>query len=152
MHTRLKDIREFYNLSQQEMADSLNLSKNGYWYYETGKRIPRAEELSFLKDIYNININWLLTGEGEMFLKDNKNSLDRQNDETVFEKSSQLGKRLQDIQDKHNFLDSEMAKLLKISEKDYMKIKLGKLQLDLDVLNEIKRNFVVDIDWLIYGE
>lgn len=80
-----------------------------------------------------------------------QNTLNRQNDETVFDRASQLGKRLSEIQDKHNFLDSEMAKMLKISEKDYMKIKLGKLQPDLDVLNEIKRNFVVDIDWLIYG-
>ena len=80
------------------------------------------------------------------------NTFERQNDTSVYEKSTQFGKRLFEIQSKHNFLDREMATLLKISEKDYMKLKLGKIEPTFDVLLELKRNFKVNIDWLMFGE
>lgn len=131
-------------ITQKEVGLALNFTKGAI-----NNRILRGgsfkpEEKKQIENHYGISFS--------DFKEAAQNSLNRQNDETVFDRASQLGKRLSEIQDKHNFLDSEMAKLLKISEKDYMKIKLGKLQPDLDVLNEIKRNFVVDIDWLIYGE
>ena len=80
------------------------------------------------------------------------NSGERQNDTTVDEKSAKFGLRLVELQEKHNFLDREMAQLLKISEKEYLKLALGKLKPDLDILNRIKQNFKVSIDYLLYGE
>lgn len=80
------------------------------------------------------------------------NSLERQNDTTVDVKSSQFGKRLSELQAKHNFLDSEMAQLLKISEKDYLRLVTCKAQPDLNVLNRLKQNFKVSIDYLLYGD
>lgn len=36
-------------------------------YYERGERTPDAVVLAAYRERYGININWLLTGEGEMF-------------------------------------------------------------------------------------
>lgn len=80
------------------------------------------------------------------------NSGERQNDTTVDEKSSQFGIRLSELQAQHNFLDREMAQLLKISAKEYQKLIVGKIQPDLDILNRIKQNFKVSIDQLLYGD
>ena len=80
------------------------------------------------------------------------NSGERQNDTTVDEKSSQFGKRLSELQAQHNFLDREMALLLKISENEYLKLLVGKRQPDLQVLNRIKQNFKVSVDYLLYGD
>ncbi len=77
---------------------------------------------------------------------------ERQNDTAVDEKSSQFGSRLSELQAQHNFLDREMAQLLKISEKDYGRLVVNKIQPDLDILNRIKQNFKVSIDYLLYGE
>lgn len=33
-----------------------------------------------------------------------------------------------------------------------MKLKLGKIEPTFDVLLELKRNFKVNIDWLVFGE
>ena len=87
-----------------------------------------------------------------MFLKTDSNSGERQNDTSVDEKSSQFGKRLSELQEKHNFLDREMATLLKISEKEYLKLVVGKLEPNLQILNRIKQNFKISIDYLLYGE
>lgn len=77
---------------------------------------------------------------------------ERQNDTTVDEKSSQFCKRLYNLQEQHNFLDREMAKLLRISEEKYLRLVSGRTQPDLDILNRIKQNFKVSIDYLLYGE
>lgn len=81
-----------------------------------------------------------------------ENSGERQNDTQVEQKSSQFGKRLSELQAKHNFLDREMAKLLDINEKTYISIVVGKKQPDIAVLNRIKQNFKVSIDYLLYGD
>lgn len=81
-----------------------------------------------------------------------ENSGERQNDIQVDQKSSQFGKRLSELQAKHNFLDREMSILLKISENDYIKLITGKIKPDLDILNRLKQNFKVSIDYLLYGD
>lgn len=80
------------------------------------------------------------------------NSGERQNDLNVDEKSSQFGKRLSALQAKHNFLDSEMAKLLEVTHKTYLALVTGNKQPTLDVLNRIKQNFKVSVDYLLYGD
>lgn len=75
----------------------------------------------------------------------------RQNDTTLEEKIKSFGKRVSELQAQHNFLDREMATLLKISEKDYLKIVTGKNLPNLDILMNIKRNFNVSIDYLLFG-
>jgi hypothetical protein len=37
---------------------------------ETGKNKPSPNLMLALLNIYNLNLNWLLTGEGEMFIRD----------------------------------------------------------------------------------
>lgn len=75
----------------------------------------------------------------------------RQNDTSLEEKIKSFGKRVSELQAQHNFLDREMATLLKISEKDYLKLVTGKTLPNLDILMNIKRNFKVSIDYLLWG-
>ena len=75
----------------------------------------------------------------------------RQNDTSLEEKIKNFGKRVSELQAQHNFLDREMATLLKISEKDYLKLVTGKNLPNLDILMNIKRNFNVSIDYLLWG-
>lgn len=75
----------------------------------------------------------------------------RQNDTTLEKKIKSFGKRVSELQAQHNFLDREMATLLKISEKDYLKLVTGKNLPNLDILMNIKRNFNVSIDYLLWG-
>lgn len=131
-------------ITQKGVGEALNFTKGAI-----NNRIIRGgdfkqDEKKRLEDFYGISFN--------DFKEATPNTFERQNDETVYEKAAQFGKRLNEIQCKHNFLDREMATLLKISEKDYMQLKLGKEKPAFDVLLELKRNFKVNIDWLMFGE
>ncbi len=63
----LKAARQKLGLSQKEMADKINIQQAQYSRYEIGTS-PSTEILEKLIKQFNININYLLTGEGSMFI------------------------------------------------------------------------------------
>lgn len=64
----LSALRGELGLSQTELASSLNTSQTVISRYEKGLRQPDVDFLTKLKKLYAVNTNWILTGEGEMFL------------------------------------------------------------------------------------
>lgn len=64
---RLKTIRKSLQLRQQDMADDLSVPFTTISKYELGLIKPGAEILSKIGNCYNVNLNWLLNGTGEMF-------------------------------------------------------------------------------------
>lgn len=153
MYKRLKQVREYFNLSQQEMADSLNLSKNGYWYYETGRREIRAEEIFSIIQLYNINANWLLTGEGAMFLEQEiKPAQIPSRFLDVKAMTLNQGRNLYLVQKFNGKSNEEMAEILHTSVDNYLGLVTGRLDFTLEIYDKIKSNFEVSIDDLRYDE
>lgn len=60
MKTRIKDLREDKDLTQQEISQFLNVSQVAYSYYELNKRSIPLESLCKLADFYNTSIDYLL--------------------------------------------------------------------------------------------
>lgn len=68
IHDRLKAIRHAEGYSQALFAKKLDLPQNTYCQYEIGKRsIPDVVKIK-LSSIEGINLHWLLTGMGSMYL------------------------------------------------------------------------------------
>lgn len=127
--------------SLAEFGRILDLSRSNISLRARNNSEVTVTELQKLESFYGVSLYKTVSNSGE-----------RQNDTSVDEKSSQFGKRLSELQEKHNFLDREMATLLKISEKEYLKLVVGKLEPNLQILNRIKQNFKISIDYLLYGE
>jgi|TARA_R110002050_G_scaffold136146_4_gene259305 transcriptional regulator with XRE-family HTH domain len=76
IYKRIKHVREALNFSsQKDFSEALSMPSRTYQSYEQAKvkDIPHT----FLEKLnlrYNISIEWLISGEGEMFLKKNKNN------------------------------------------------------------------------------
>jgi len=66
--SRFKLFRELLGFSQKEFADKLGVSQKAISQWERGERAIPAVILKELKEHLNLNIDWLLTGEGEPFL------------------------------------------------------------------------------------
>ena len=60
METRLKNLREDYDLTQSQISTLLNISQVAYSYYELGKRSIPLELLSKLADFYHTSIDYIL--------------------------------------------------------------------------------------------
>ncbi|KAA5522836.1 helix-turn-helix domain-containing protein [Haemophilus seminalis] len=64
---RLKQVIESKNLNIKEFSELSGIPYRSVQNYLCNGREPNVEALTKLKEMMNININWLLTGEGEMF-------------------------------------------------------------------------------------
>ena len=147
---RLIEVRNAYELSGYAFAKKLNIPQPTYLRYETGEQKPSGKLLEALAVICNVNIYWLFTGDGKMFFNPKCNSGERQYDQTISQRFKNFGKRLSELQAQHNFLDREMANLLGITERQYISIVTGSKQPTIDVLNNIKKNFIVSLDYMLY--
>ena len=56
----LKLLRTEKNMSQQELADTLGISKSAVNMYERGERQPNFEILESIADYFNVDIDYLL--------------------------------------------------------------------------------------------
>ena len=56
-------------MSQADMAEKLLVSQPSYWKYEVGKNEPSAETMQRMHEL-DLNIDWLITGAGEMLVRD----------------------------------------------------------------------------------
>ena len=65
---RLKQFRKVKNLSQRDIATTCNTTQVVISRYEQNLRFPSIKFISNLNKIYRLDINWLLTGRGSMFL------------------------------------------------------------------------------------
>ena len=64
---RLKKIRQALNLSQEELGKSISVSKQYISNLEASRNLLNNEKLVSLLVDYNVNINYLLAGIGNMF-------------------------------------------------------------------------------------
>ena len=66
MKERFKELRKKLNISQKILAEKLGIPVTAVSKYETGKIKPSSDILGRLIAVYDININWLLTGKGNL--------------------------------------------------------------------------------------
>lgn len=150
----LRGLRDnLQNLTKRKITNEYLGNLFGTTSQNISKRINQdskvtVEELEIVQNDLGVFI-YQRIDESNKFIK---NTLERQNDKTVASRVEGFGIRLTEIQDKHEYLDKDMAKLLKISEMDYIHLKCGDFPPDIEVVNKIKQYFEVSIDWLLYGD
>ena len=57
---RIKDLRIQSDLTQQEVADKLNVTKQTVSQYERGLRRPDMESLEAISDVFNVSVDYIL--------------------------------------------------------------------------------------------
>ncbi|UZA24934.1 helix-turn-helix domain-containing protein [Moraxella bovis] len=62
---RLRQIRNSHNLTRPEFAKSLEVGSTSLHHYENGERLPDVGFLIKLKDLYHVDIGWLIFGQKE---------------------------------------------------------------------------------------
>lgn len=69
MKDRIKQLRKALELTQQEFADRIGIKRNSFANYETGRNTPIDAIIVSMCREFNVNEEWLRTGDGEMFNK-----------------------------------------------------------------------------------
>lgn len=76
MKERLKKLRKELDLTQQEFADRIGISRGNIATYETRDGSPGSSVINLICREFNVSETWLRTGEGEMFLPSPNGVLD----------------------------------------------------------------------------
>jgi transcriptional regulator with XRE-family HTH domain len=67
MKNRIRKVRNSLKLSQEKFGARIGVSRSVINNFERGVTILSSPLLEHFCDIFNVNQDWLLTGEGEMF-------------------------------------------------------------------------------------
>ena len=78
---QLKKKRKELDLSQEFVADKVGISRRTLAYYESGERIPNAENLILLCNFYSLDINKLISQD--INIAENINSNDNNSNEII---------------------------------------------------------------------
>lgn len=65
---RVKELKNALSMTSSELAEKLNIPVRTIGSYERDEATPGAKFLAALVDDLNVNVNWLLTGRGSMFI------------------------------------------------------------------------------------
>lgn len=76
---KLKEIRKKFGLSQEQLAEIMNVSRQAITKWETDAGLPDTENLKELSRIFEISINYLLDNNNELPLLVMKKKLDKDN-------------------------------------------------------------------------
>lgn len=79
INERFIELRKACRKSQADFSKVLGLSRSGVADIETGRRNVTEKHLIMLSnwEEYNVNIDWLRTGSGEMFLPTETDALEK---------------------------------------------------------------------------
>ena len=76
---KLKEIRKKFGLSQEQLAEIINVSRQAITKWETDAGLPDTENLKELSHIFGITIDYLLDNNNELPLLVMKKKLDKEN-------------------------------------------------------------------------
>jgi transcriptional regulator with XRE-family HTH domain len=79
VHKRIKIVRNHYKINQIAMAEYLGVNQSTYSRYESGKIEPNVHFLYTFCDFLNINLNWLIKGQGQMVLSHDDSKFSKDN-------------------------------------------------------------------------
>lgn len=65
--TRIRQIRKNADLTQEAFAQRLGIKRNTVTTYETTNKIPMDSIITSICREFNVNEEWLRTGQGEMY-------------------------------------------------------------------------------------
>lgn len=116
---RLKIVRRFLNKTQVEFASSIGLTQAGYSDIERGKNSVSGKVKILLKREHQVNVSWLETGEGDMFLQGSDNqSSEEQNLIANFQLEIQrLQKEINQLATENNQFREQAESMNQIIEK-----------------------------------
>lgn len=106
MNERVKEIRKAKGLTLESFGAKINLGKSQIGKIEKNQATLTDRTISDICRIYNVNENWLRTGEGEMFVQLSRDE----------ELSRYLGELLKD--EDENFKKRLIAALVKVPSDD----------------------------------
>jgi len=136
---RLYELREYNNLTEENVADVLGIKQQTYSSYETERRVIPLKHLITLCKYYNVSLDYL-TG-----LYNDKNSFYKY---VTLDKDA-IGKRLKEIRELNHLKQKDLAKVLNTTSSTLSAYEHGHNLIITAFAYQICRDYHISFDWLV---
>ena len=140
---KLKDLREYSNINkritQQEVADYLNVSQRAYARYELQDDIIPVKHLDKICNFFNISIDCLFNFSNIENYPNSNKEIDK----------IKAGNRLKEFRKENNLTQEKVAKLLKIDQPTWSIYEKGKSLIGTPFLYAICKKYNISADYLL---
>ena len=140
MNTELYNLREYNNLTQQEVGKILGIGQRTYSSFETGIKIIPLKHLNTLSNYYKVSLDYLLNL--------NKNKTYQNNIEIKELSRKEIGLRIKEVRKKNNLTLKDLALKLNTTASTIFAYETGKTLILTAFAYQICLNYNVSLDWL----
>jgi len=75
---RIKSFRTHIGISVSEIAEILGKGNPAIYAIEQGRVFPQVDDLAKLQELYGLNLNWIVSGNGSMILNEHKKNFEHE--------------------------------------------------------------------------
>ncbi|MBO5096627.1 MAG: helix-turn-helix transcriptional regulator [Bacilli bacterium] len=141
-YNKINDIRDEYDLTQQELANIIGGSRVNISNWENDKEIPNIQRINVMVDYFDISLDYIFKLSHDKTYKDiRKGYLDR-----VI-----TGKRLKQVREGNNLTLKSLANELNTTSSTLSAYETGKNMLLTAFAIQICKKYRISMDWL-YGK
>lgn len=133
---KIAEQRKKLGLSQEELAEKLNISQKSISKYELGNRKPQYKVLVRMAEYFGVTTDYLL-GVTDSTENEPESSVTRK-----------FGNRLRELRVSEGITQLQMAVILDTSKSNISKYEAGTVEPGMEKINEIARFFKVTTDYL----
>lgn len=139
MFEKLKEIREYEGLTQNEVAKKLHVTRATYAGWECGKDIIPFRKLNDFANLFHISLDYLVGTAPEIVLiKEIKDIV-----------KNIVAKNLKDFRTNHHLTQEELAKAINTSQANIHKYESGKTLITTTYALEFSKQYNYSLDQLI---
>ncbi len=135
---RMKDIREYFDKTQIEMANILKVSRSTYAGWENGIDLIPLLKLNEFCNYFGICLDYICG-----LTNTKKYEISNLDINKII-----LGQNIKNTRNKNNATQENVAKTIGVDQSNYSKYELGKILIHTYPLIEFAKYYNVSIDWL----
>ena len=139
LNENLKDIRTYFDLTQKEISEILNVSRSTYAGWENSIDNIPLTKLNNFSNYFGISLDYLC---GLTNIK-KYNIINKEIDINI------VAKNLKRIRLQHNDTQDKIAKIINTDRSNYSRYELGKNLILTSLLIDFAKYYKVSIDWLL---
>ena len=133
--TRIKDIREDNDLTQEQMSNILHVSRGAYSLWEIGVSIIPLNYLSDFADYFNLSIDYVLG------LTNNRNIKTIKGLDFI-----KLGNNIKSLRIKNNLSQAALSKMLNVSQACIVRWEKAQIKITVSNLYKISKLFKIPLN------
>lgn len=134
----IKELRDYYDKTQQEMADILNVGRSTYAGWENGIDSIPLLKLNELCNYYEISLDYICGLTNNKKINKNKTVIDMVN----------IGIKLKEIRTLNKNTQDTTAKAIGIDQSTYSRYEQGQTMITVYQLIEFAKHYNVSIDYI----